>query len=321
MMLCRALGNWFSPAGSRAALSILIFHRVLTRPDPLVPGEADAERFERILSWLERTFTVVPLERAIDALDGGSLPARAVAVTFDDGYADNVNIALPILLRHRMSATFFVASGYLDGGRMWNDTVIEAVRRYQERSLDLTSLGMGAYETGSNIAKLASIDRLIVQLKYRTPKERSERATEIGLIAGATLPDDLMMTSAQVRELRSAGMQIGGHTRNHPILATLDDRSAYEEIAAGKEELEAILGERISLFAYPNGRPQHDFRGEHASMVSRAGFSAAVSTSPGVARAGTDPFQLPRFTPWDRSEIRFGLRLLDNMRTAGRIAA
>jgi peptidoglycan/xylan/chitin deacetylase (PgdA/CDA1 family) len=316
-MLVRALGRLYSPAGHGAALSILIFHRVLERADALQPGEPDAARFDAILGWLRRSFNVMPLEDAIDALADGRLPGNAAAITFDDGYADNAEVALPVLVRHGLHATFFIASGYLDGGRMFNDTVVEGIRRHEAPSLDLRPLGLGLVDTSSPDARRASIDALLRDLKYRPPMERAQVAEAIGRTTGTALPADLMMTTAQLRKLRASGMAIGAHTRHHPILAMLDDADARSEIEQGKRDLERLLGEPVTLFAYPNGKPQRDYAARHAGMVRAAGFRAAVSTSPGVARASSDMMQLPRFTPWDRSEVRFGLRLVNNMRIAG----
>ena len=94
-------------AESGNPLSLLIFHRVLARPDPLNPYEPDVAHFERMLRWL-RGYTVLPLEQAIVRLREGGLPAGALSITFDDGYADNHDVALPILRRHGLSASFFV---------------------------------------------------------------------------------------------------------------------------------------------------------------------------------------------------------------------
>jgi peptidoglycan/xylan/chitin deacetylase (PgdA/CDA1 family) len=310
-----------SPSGTRAALSILIFHRVLERVDPLFPEEPDVDRFDRILSWLGNAFHVLPLVQAIEAMQAGTLPARAVSITFDDGYADNFTVALPVLERHRMHATFFVASGFLDGGRMWNDIVIEAVRRCPGDHLDLAALGMARYPIASVDDRRRLIDRLLPQLKYLPASERLAKANAVADACNADPAADLMMTSGQLRELHATGMHVGGHTRTHPILARLDPADAREEIAGGKADLESIIGEPVALFAYPNGKPGRDYAAEHVSMVRKAGFSAAVSTSTGVARAEADVYQLPRFTPWDRTELRFGLRLVDNMRAQGRVAA
>jgi hypothetical protein len=88
-------------------------------------------------------------------------------------------------------------------------------------------------------------------------------------------------------------------------------------MADGKAQLEAIIGGPVRLFAYPNGKPAEDFGPEHVALAKKLGFRAAVTTAWGAARRSSDPFQLPRFTPWDRQPTRFAVRLLLNARQAG----
>ena len=130
----------------------------------------------------------------------------------------------------------------------------------------------------------------------------------------------LMMQPEQVRQLRALGMDIGAHTVTHPILSRLEPNAAFEEMARSKDELESLLSEPIELFAYPNGVPHRDYSAEHVAMARDCGFKAAVSTSWGAASARSDRFQLPRFTPWDRTRIRYGARLLGNLRHAEQAA-
>ena len=120
------------------------------------------------------------------------------------------------------------------------------------------------------------------------------------------------MGPAQIKRLHDAGMEIGGHTVNHPILTVLDEAQARAEIVGGKRCLEEITGAPVTLFAYPNGKPGQDYGPRDVKLVRQAGFAAAVSTTPGAASRTSDQFQLPRFTPWDRKPGRFGLRLLAN---------
>lgn len=321
MMPLRLLCGALSPAGPRGGLSILIFHRVRPQPDALWSGGPDAARFDQLLSWVGAAFNVLPLDTAIDALQAGRLPARAMAITFDDGYADNCSVALPILQRHRMNATFFVASDFIDGGRMWNDSIVEFVRHQSGSELDLGALGLGSYRITTTAERRRAIVRLLRQVKYMTPEQRADVIGQLEARVDGGLPRDLMMTTAQLRALRGAGMGVGGHTRRHPILATLDEAAAADEIAGGKQRLEAMLGEPVTLFAYPNGKPGQDYRARDAALVRAAGYRAAVSTSPGMARRGADVFQLPRFTPWDPTRWRFGLRLANNMRSPGQLAS
>lgn len=305
-----------SPAGPRQRLSILIFHRVLPRPDTLHDDLPDAQRFDQLVGWLCRWFQVLPLDQAIRRLEDGSLPARAAAITFDDGYADNLTVAVPVLQRHGVTATFFIAASFLDGGRMWNDTVAEALRICRADHLDLRDLGLADYALTDPPARRSALSSLLGHAKYLPQPERQRLVDEIAQRVGERLPDDLMMTTKQLLALRDAGMQVGGHTLTHPILARIDDRQAREEIAGGKARLESILGQHIELFAYPNGVPGRDYGRQHVEIIRQAGFRAAFTTAAGAAGRGSHLYQMPRFTPWDRSRLRFGARMVRNLSVA-----
>jgi peptidoglycan/xylan/chitin deacetylase (PgdA/CDA1 family) len=321
--MMRALIGLLAPARQRAKLSIMIFHRVLPRPDPLFPGEVDVAQFDAICGWLKAWFHVLPLDEALRCLSQDRLPARALAITFDDGYADNHDVAMPLLQRHGLCATFYIATGFLDGGRMWNDSVIEALRGCTAAELDLAGTplsALGHLQLGGATAfgqRRAAIDRVLGAIKYLDPVERGDCVTALAERAGVELPNDLMMSSAQVQALRQGGMQIGAHTVSHPILARLGHVAAEREIVGSKQTLEALLNEPVRQFAYPNGRPGQDYSAESVELVRRLGFDAAVSTAWGVAQRDTDRFQIPRFTPWDRQRLRFGVRVLRNL-MAGR---
>ncbi len=312
------IGNWLSPAGQNARLSILIYHRVLAGQDPIFPHEPTTEIFDAQISRLKAAFNVLPLAEAVMRLKKGTLPARAACITFDDGYADNVTQALPILQKHGLHATFFIATAYLNGGRMFNDTVIEAVRRSRNDEIDLGVLGLGKHKVGTPQEKYAAIDNILPRLKYLPVNQREDKVAELArMVSDIPLPDDLMMSTEQLKALQAAGMGIGGHTARHPILAGLDKTAARDEILEGKAFLEALLGEKITLFAYPNGKPGTDYLPQQADIVRELGFDAAVSTQWGVASRNGDPYQLPRFTPWHPNPGRYVPALLDNLRRHG----
>ena len=127
-----------------------------------------------------------------------------------------------------------------------------------------------------------------------------------------------MLSTAQLRQLQAAGMELGAHTMSHPILSTLPDHAARLDIANGKRQLEDALQAPVALFAYPNGKMGVDYGAPHVDIVRSLGFTAAVATDWGVARpgAGLDLLQLPRFTPWDRGRLAFLWRLRQNRRPA-----
>jgi peptidoglycan/xylan/chitin deacetylase (PgdA/CDA1 family) len=319
LMLGKGLMRVLSPGGN-SGLSIFIYHRVLPHKDPLFPAEVDHADFDCDLHRIKSMFNVIPLLDAVRRTAEGTLPPRAACITFDDGYADNAEVALPILQRHGVPATFFVATGFLNGGRMWNDSVIELIRRAPDGILDFGMLGLGVHAVTSLDERRKAITSLIGQLKYLPIGERLDQVNRMIDATRTSLPDNLMMTSAQVVQLHKAGMGIGGHTVNHPILASVTAVTARAEIASGKLALEAMIGATVPLFAYPNGKPDADYRAEHVKMVRELGFEGAVSTAWGACKGTPDVFQLPRFSPWDRTALRFAARMGKNLAMQARFA-
>ncbi len=302
------LATWRSTR-SGGQLFILIYHQVLDKPDFMRPDTVDKNAFTWQMELLARHFNVLPLTQGLDQLQEGTLPPRAVSITFDDGYADNVTQALPILQRFNLSATFFIANGFLNGGRMWNDTVIESIRSITTPQIDLTFMGLNSAEIKTPEQKYQTAQQIIKTIKHLDPEQRQCYTTQLADQA-RTLPSDLMMTTEQLQHLHQSGMIIGGHTVNHPILARLDNETAQAEIRQNKQNLEQQLDTQLTLFAYPNGKPEQDYRVEHADMVRAAGYQAAVSTQWGVASQTSDLWQLPRFTPWDQEPVRFMGRII-----------
>lgn len=291
-------------------LTILLYRRIVGHPDPLFGDVIDARRFERHLRLLRRWFRLMPLAGAVRHLREGTLPSRAACITFDGGYADNAEVALPLLQRHGLPATFFVASGFLDGGYSWSDAVIELVRDAAGPRINLARAGFGSYDIGCPLRRRAVIDLLLAALATLAPVERLAR---VRLMARRTTPT--MLSSDQLIALHCAGMDIGGHTVSQMPLASLSNAEARAEIANGRARLEELVQAPVRLFAYPSGKPGTDFEQRHANMLRSAGFDAAVTTAWGAARAGSDLYALPRFTPWDRSSSGFLLRMGSNLLT------
>jgi peptidoglycan/xylan/chitin deacetylase (PgdA/CDA1 family) len=300
----------------RDRLSILTYHRVHSGPDPMFPGATTARDFARHAAILRRFFNVLPLAEAAARLQERSLPAFAVCITFDDGYRDNLTVALPVLRRYELPATVFVASGFTDGGLMWNDIVIEALRSTAREDVSCDELGIGRMPLASADARRAAVEGILGKLKYRPPEERGAIAHSLAARLRAVLPRDLMLNRAELIALHKAGVTIGAHTVTHPILARLDPAAADREIRSSREALVALIDSDVTLFAYPNGKPNVDYRQEHVRQVMTAGFTAAVSTVAATARDSSDRFQLPRYGTWDRSRARFALRTaLNHVRT------
>lgn len=310
VVLLRAASLVTSGSGRRAGLPILLYHRILPKPDPLCWFDPDAARFDRDMAMLSGVFRVLPLEEAATRLLDGTLPRRAVAITFDDGYRDNLDVAAPILRRHGLTATFFVASGFLNGGRMFNDTVTETIRRLPSGPIDLSWVGLGIRNVSDLSSRAALVGEFNAAVKYLSPDARHEACERLGQRVEGDLPTDLMMTDDGVRALARSGMTIGGHTVTHPILASVPADEAFEQIRQNRADLASILGQAPTLFAFPNGKPGRDYTDEHAAMARQVGYRAAFAVGGQVAWSTADRFQIPRISSHASSPAHLAGRML-----------
>lgn len=308
--LIRAAGTLTSAVGRGGrGLLVLIYHRVLDAPDVMWPDTIRAPQFAAQMDLLAECFNVLPLSEALARLQSRSLPPRAVSVTFDDGYADNLTVAAPIMRERGVRATVFIATDYLDGGIMFNDAIAEAMRRAPAH-FDLSDLDLGVLELCDDHARRTAVSRLIGETKYRPPAERYAMAMEMLRRAGGADQFTLMLTTKQLCQLRDGGVEIGAHTATHPILTRVDPVAARNDMAQSKSVLESILKQPVRVFAYPNGRPGQDYDARHVSMARDIGFSAAVSTAWGAAHLNCDLHQIPRVAPWDTIASRYAARLV-----------
>lgn len=284
-------------------LHCLIYHSVLSKADPLRPGVLTKDTFETQLKILKKWFHVMPLVEGYHRLLEGSLPARAVCITFDDGYQDNVEVALPLLKAYELPATFFVATGFLQGGLMFNDIIIESLRRHNQS----LSFEGKQYDCEQLSGKLAAINHITKTTKVMSLQDRAQVLR--GLFATDWVLPKLMMNKVGVQTLSQAGMTIGAHTVDHPLLSQETDLVAMAQMIDSKTTLEAILQKQVSWFAYPNGKRGVDYLDKHAQMVQRAGFTAALSTHWGNISQRSNPYHLPRFTPWQSAPKKFTIRM------------
>lgn len=309
----KKLYSLISPSGGNAKLNILFYHRVLADKNDNLANDLDAEEFDRQMSILKRLFNVLSFDEAIAGLKNGALPSRSVCITFDDGYSDSFDVAFPILKNYNLPAIFFISTGYLNGGCMFNDIIINAVRHAENTKVDLTELGFSSYSLDSTSNKRMAIKEILRKVKYLPLTSRDITARQIAeRLTTSPLPSNLMMHDWQVKELQCAGMEIGAHTVNHPILTNINLDMARQEIVNGKAYLENLLGCRIKYFAYPNGLPVTDYTEEHVKILPDLGFEAAVSTCIGSAHTSSDIFQLPRIFPQNLNSKSFTYLMTKN---------
>lgn len=313
--IVQSIFSLLSPAGPGGRLSVLLFHKIPTVADPLTTGEMDLPRFEHILDFLARNANVMPLPEATAALQAGKLPSRAMALTFDDGYAEWVDNVSPALRKRNLPGTFFVTTGQLSGSALWHERIVAAVRALPDTGFRLP-YGFGNYtDLSLPGSRLRLVEELQERLKYAPVVDRVGAIEVLEAQARSAIDLPRPFDTESVRTLHNQGFDIGAHTVHHPILNECTRAQAREEIGGSKEELEAIIGGRVHSFAYPNGRPNEDYGREHVDMVRSLGYTSAVTTSNGVSTRHSDIFQLPRFTPWGVSDERIAFQLARNMRT------
>ena len=296
------LGDLIAQFGGERRVCVIAYHRILEQADPLLDSEPDAAEFLWQMEALAAGFNVLPLHDAVLAMREGSLPPRAVCITFDDGYRATYEIALPILKRLKLPATVFVTTGYLDHGSMWNDRIVQAVRALPEGGADLREFGLDVFRLDGDPSRQQLLHAIDAKCKYLHNEGRAEFIARLEEVAGGSdVQPNLMLTREMVALLAGEGIEIGGHTVTHPILTKLSDEAARQEIVQNKQVLEEITGRPLRLFAYPNGKFGMDFDERHEKMVAEAGYEAAFSTTPGAMSREYDLYRLPRQRPWDKT--------------------
>lgn len=302
--------------GHARRLTVLQFHRVPADGSVGESGELHFSAFRQLIDIAQTSMSVVSLPEALKQLKGGTLPRRAVAFSFDDGYVEWNDHVAPLLQSRGLPATFFVTTGPLAGGRLWHERIEDAVNALPARGVRLPGLLSHITAIPDLAFRRHLIEAVQAEFKYLPLAERERAIAEIESQSVAERPAVRRFTADHVRDLHERGFTIGAHSVEHPILTRVDEERARFEIETSKRELEGILDAPVTLFAYPNGRPRLDYGAEHVEIVRSCGFDAAFMTGGGAADAGTDSFQIPRFSCWSYSPFRTPVHIARNARRA-----
>ena len=257
--------------------------------------------FRKLCLHLRKNYRVITAWELADALmNGGDVPERAVVLTFDDGYASNYHLALPILHELDLPATVFVTTGYVDGALLpWFVRLEIALARSEEEEI---IIGHKVLPLRDEMERRAAYGWLCAEWKRLPHGQAMSWLAEMECSLGVTteklhdLPSHLApMTWDMCREMKSGGLvDFGGHTHTHPVLARMDEESQGHELQRCAERLKAELGAAGSLFAYPNGK-QGDFGTETMRQLKTAGFMGAFTMEEGFVQRSDVPLRLPRY--------------------------
>jgi peptidoglycan/xylan/chitin deacetylase (PgdA/CDA1 family) len=292
-------------SASRPVLIVLTYHRIAEPGidpyyDPVI--SATPESFRAQIAWLSRSVRVLTLADLLAMRESGSSGREPVAlVTFDDGYRDNFEVAVPILREHTVPATFFLPTAFLEAPRLpWWDEVAYAIKQTRAPRLRLErspagdrsplSLDLEAMPRSAAIAAVirAVLDNTIADERWFLDQLAAQAGVTIN---GESLASELFTSWDQVREVVEAdsSLTIGSHGHSHRKLAGLDEASQRQELAESRRILESRLGRDVAALAYPYGWPGA-YTARTRTLAAEAGYRLAFASIPGVNRTDSDAF-------------------------------
>jgi peptidoglycan/xylan/chitin deacetylase (PgdA/CDA1 family) len=279
-------------AGKR--LLVLGYHNIESTWRFPVDGDG-MEKFARQLSVLKRVANIVPLEEALHALKTGArLPPRAVAITLDDGYRDNLTRAVPVLTKLRIPATIYLVPGFLSGRvHAWWERLAWAIARASVPFLEFDGQRFDLSGTVARTAAMADLERRLKGIGHATRLATVEHLVRELSPVGDYRGDELFLDWEGARDLVRAAISIGSHTTEHAILAREGEQEQHDDLSRSRQVLEDELGVSVRTLAYPNGT-QSDYDEATLRGVRVAGYSHAVTTWGGLVCETTASHEISR---------------------------
>jgi len=296
---------------------ILMYHRIADEPRDPLRVTVHPAHFDDQLATLKRDWNVLPLSELARLHRDGSLPPRSVAITFDDGYACNLNIAAPILDNHRLPATFFLITGALDSAtEYWWDEVeallfgafftgthsVQIGQQKIEFELEKTAptkSDWSVYRTATT-GRQKAFKVIAKALQEATAGEQKRVLDSLWHMAGTARPPvratrRVMTTAEAVALSRRPGMEIGAHTVTHPMLGLHPAEVQRTEIETSKSVCDKAFHQSTRSFAYANG----SFNGSAMEIARQAGFDIACTSEARPVSPEMDLMAMPRVAVLD----------------------
>ena len=287
--------------GRRNTIGIFTYHAVIEEPLPFFDWcFLDAELFRKQVAYLSKHFDIISLSDAADMVQAGEIDGPKAVITFDDGYKNNHDVALPILKEYSAPASIYLVSDLLGSDRsVWFTRLIMALDgtplkqvSFQDRSWTITT----ADEKANCCADMQQM------LKHLSHAELLEKVGEIEdllqMPRDPVLSEDSpfrMLDQQTFDNMLSSGLiEFGAHTRNHMILSRLSSEVKQEQIASSIAGVEQLTGKRCEHFAYPNGSLD-DYDNESIDMLAANNIRSAVTMNPGPVAASDNMLQLNRY--------------------------
>jgi peptidoglycan/xylan/chitin deacetylase (PgdA/CDA1 family) len=288
-------------------VAILRYHAICgaegyTYADPAICISPSA--FEEHVRYLAANYAVRPLPAVVERLrQQKPLPPNCVAITFDDGYADNLEAART-LHRYGLTATFYITAGCMAGEQpFWPAELRELVAATKSTAIrlciDRENIEIPLRTAAERRKAVGTLTKLFKANSIPTRERLREQLREAAGSASVSSP---MLRWDEIREMQRLGMTIGSHTLTHPNLPNAGAGDAARELAGSKARLERELDAEVSMFSYPNGGAERYMTAEVARLVREAGFTAATTSRNAFAGPGSDLYALERVQVAERLE-------------------
>lgn len=290
-----------SAKNKKNSISIFTYHAVIDQPLPFFDWcFLDAELFRKQIAYLSKYFDIIPLSKAVELLESDSIDGPKAVITFDDGYKNNYDVALPILQEFSAPATIYLVSDLLGADKsVWFTRLIMGLD-----ATDLTEITWDnvTYPITTSDEKASCCGAIQQSLKHHSHEKLLEKVTEIETILGVpndpVLAEDSpfrMLDQQSFDAMLASGLiEFGAHTRSHTILSRLTSEAKQEQISTSLAGVEKLTGIPCQHFAYPNGSLD-DYDNESIEMLAANGFKSAVTMNPGPVLAHDAMLQLNRY--------------------------
>lgn len=304
----------FLPTGGNNTFRILNYHRVNDFNDPFTIDSVAATDFDDQMRHMATSYHVLPLDNIYDRIIHHTpLPAQCIAITFDDGYADNYDFAYPILKKYSLTATIFLTAGCIDSqSPLWFDQVLSAFKKTGKNTF-VCPVTQTVFDIQTIEQKLYTAHVMLEQLKKTDTDQKKAISADILQELGISSNDPLHNTSTLltwplIKEMSADNIFFGSHTMTHPILSRLPEADLNWELRASRQLIEDKINQEVHFLAYPNGKKK-DLTATVIKAVKEAGYKAALTTEPNTNTLSSDTFTWGRYKPWQNHLPQFSLAL------------
>ncbi len=305
---------------NKKGIQILLYHRVAdvaSDPQQLCVSK---KNFHSQINHIKQNYEIIKLSDIKGILKNNHIPKNGLIITFDDGYEDNFKNAKPILEEFNVPATFFITSGFIGINKEFYQETLNRIFFLEKKIPSKLKISIDnktfIYENLFNEENRKKAYRNIhFTLRGKNSLVRRKAIKELlkwSKIVDKPDDDYKNLNETQLKLLaKNHSFEIGAHSVNHIPLSSLSIQEQKEEISYSKIELEKIIEEKISVFAYPYGTKE-DYNDDTLKIMSQSDFTLSCANYPGIVKSNTNIYEIPRIVVRDINVDKFSKFITDN---------